>query len=147
MEERNAAITIQTLQRRAEDTEAMTQQAEGILRREGEDWVLHYREDASSGLGDTRTTLRLEKDRATLLREGEVRSRMEFRPGASYTCRYATAYGELPMTIRTLRLEWELDEKGGKVFIIYQIELGGADVGENRLRLTVKTKENNGYDR
>lgn len=147
MEEKSVAITIKTLQRRPEATEAMTQQAQGALRREGEGWALCYREGEDSGLGDTHTVLRLEEGRAILAREGEVTSRMVFQPGEPYVCRYATPYGQLPMTIRTLRLEWEMNGDGGKVFIIYRIQLGGADVGENRLRLTVKTKENNGYDR
>lgn len=146
MEETNVTITIKTLQRREEGTESMTQRSEGILRREGEGWALTYREDQSSGLGDTRTTLCLEEDRATLLREGALRSRMVFRPGTLCACRYATPCGELPMTLHTLALEWELSEAGGSVFLVYRIQLGGADVGENRLRLTVKTKEN-GYDR
>lgn len=146
MEEKSVHITIKTLQRRPEGTESMTQQAEGALRREGSGWLLRYREGEGSGLGDTHTVLHLEEGKATLTREGESSSRMVFQPGQPYTCRYATPYGELPMTVKTLALEWELSEAGGKAFIIYKLQLGGADIGENRLRLTVNTKEN-GYDR
>lgn len=146
MEERSVNITIKTLQRRAEATESMTQRAVGALRREGSGWLLTYREGEDSGLGDTHTVLRLEEGKATLTREGESSSRMVFQPGAPYDCQYATPYGEMSMTVKTLALEWELSEAGGKVFIIYKLQLGGADIGENRLRLTVNTKEN-GYDR
>lgn len=146
MEEKSVTITIKTLQRRPEATESMTQQAQGTLRREGSGWLLTYREGEDSGLGDTHTVLRLEEGEATLTREGETASQMVFQPGEPYICRYATPYGQLSMTVKTLRLEWELSEAGGTVFIIYKIRLGGADIGENRLRLTVNTKEN-GYDR
>lgn len=146
MEEKSVDITIKTLQRRPEAAESMTQRAEGVLCREGEGWLLRYREGEDSGLGDTRTTLRFEEGRAVLEREGESASRMVFQVGEPYACRYATPYGELPMTVKTLRLDWELSGAEGKAFIIYKIQIGGADVGENRLRLTVKTKEN-GYDR
>lgn len=146
MEERSVDITIKTLQRRAEGTESMTQRAVGVLRREGSGWLLTYREGEDSGLGDTSTALRLEEGKATLTREGESTSQMVFQPGEPYACRYTTPYGELSMTVKTLRLEWELGQAGGKVFIIYKLQLGGADMGENRLRLTVNTKEN-GYDR
>lgn len=146
MEERSVNITIKTLQRRPEATESMTQRAVGVLRREGSGWLLTYREGEGSGLGDTHTVLRLEKGKAALTREGESSSRMVFQPGEPYACRYATPYGEMPMTVKTLALEWELNEAGGEVFIIYKLQLGGADIGENRLRLTVNTKEN-GYDR
>lgn len=146
MEEKSVDITIQTLQHRPEATETLRQKAEGTLRREGESWLLRYREGEDSGLGDTVATLRLEEGRAVLERTGETVSRMVFQVGEPYACRYATAYGELSMTVKTLRLEWELSGAGGKVFLIYKLQLAGADIGENRLRLTVKTKEN-GYDR
>lgn len=146
MEEKSVDITIQTLQRRPEATETLRQKASGTLHREGSGWLLRYREGEDSGLGDTVTTLRLEEGRAVLERTGETASRMVFQAGEPYACRYATAYGELSMTVTTLRLDWALDETGGKAFIIYKLQLDEADIGENRLRLTVKTKEN-GYDR
>lgn len=142
MEEKNVDITIRTLQRRPEGDETIESRTAGILRREECGWVLCYREGEDSGLGDTVTTLRLEEGRAVLERAGETASRMVFQVGEPYACRYATAYGELPMTVKTLRLDWALDEAGGKVFLIYKLKLAGADIGENRLRLTVKAKEN-----
>ena len=137
MEERSVIIQLKTLQRRPEGTDAMEEKAEGSLRREEESWLLSYRESTASGLGDTRTSLRLEKDRATLVREGETAAQRVFQVGSPHLCRYATPYGEVPMEIRTLRLDVDLSELGGKVFIIYKLKLGGADVGENRLRLTI----------
>lgn len=146
MEEKSVDITIQTLQRRPDGAETLRQKTEGTLCREREGWALRYREGEDSGLGDTVTTLRLEEDRAVLERAGETTSRMVFQVGEPYVCRYATPCGELSMTVRTLRLDWALDETGGKVFLVYKLQLERGEVGENRLRLTVKTKEN-GYDR
>lgn len=146
MKDKQVDITIRTLQRRSDGAETLRQKAEGTLCREGEGWVLRYQEGEASGLGDTLTNLRLEEGRAVLERAGETASRMVFQVGEPYVCRYATPYGELSMTVKTLRLDWALDETGGKAFIVYKLQLGGAEVGENRLWLTVKTKEN-GYDR
>lgn len=146
MEEKKADITIKTLQRRPEGTETMEERAEGTLRREGEDWLLFYREGMDSGLGDTRATLRLEPGRAILTREGETTSQMVFQVGEPHVCRYATPYGELTMAVETLELDMDFSELGGQVFLIYKLRLGQVGIGENRLRLTVKTKEN-GYDR
>lgn len=146
MEEKNVDIAIQSLQRRSEGDELIREKVAGTLRREGKGWLLCYREGESSGLGDTVTTLRLEEGKATLTRTGETASQMVFRVGQTCACQYATAYGELSMTIAASKLEWELDEAGGKVFLVYKLQLEGAEAGETRLRLTVKTKEN-GYDR
>ena len=146
MEENNVRIAIRSLQTLETGKEAMTQHAEGRLCREGEGWLLTYREGADSGLGRTWTTLRLEGDRAALARTGELTSQMFFQVGRPHTSVYETPYGKLPMTVRTLSLKTDLAEDGGTVFIHYEIQLGEGPAGETRLRLTVKTKENE-YDR
>ncbi len=146
MEEKNVTITIRSLQSRDGEKESMTQRVEGRLSREEENYILTYREGEDSGLGRTRTTLRLEPGRATLTRSGELKAHMVFQEGKPYTSLYETPYGKLSMTIHTRRLEGELKETGGSIYLVYQIQLGGADAGETRLRLTVNTKENS-YDR
>lgn len=146
MEQTNVTILIQSLQTLDTGKETMTQRAEGLLSQTGTGWLLTYREGAGSGLGETQTTLRLDLDRAVLTRTGEVSSQMVFQPGQEHTSLYETAYGKLPMTIRTLALKAGLTRDGGRVSIHYQIELGGAAAGETRLRLTLQKKENS-YDR
>lgn len=146
MAETTVQITIQSLRSLETGKESMTQHAQGLLLREGGDWILTYREGAESGLGSTRTTLRVERSRVTLNRTGELKSHMVFEVGRSHTSLYETSYGRLPMTIRTLKLKTELTEAGGTVLIHYHIELGGGSAGETRLRLTLR-KEENAHDR
>lgn len=141
MEENNVTITIRSLQRLPGESQSVTQHVAGRLTREGEGYLLTYREGEESGLGQTRTILRLEPGWATLTRTGEVSSHMVFQEGKEHTSLYETPYGKLPMTIRTHRLEEKLNEAGGSVYLIYEIRLGGADAGETRLRLTVNAKE------
>lgn len=146
MEETKVSVLIQSHQILDTGRESMIQREQGALARTGTGWRLSYREGEGSGLGQTRTTLLLEKDRATLIRTGEVSSQMVFQPGQPHTSLYETPYGNLPMTIRTLSLRTDLSDRGGTVAIHYQIQLGGGSAGETRLRLTVKAKENS-YDR
>lgn len=142
MEGNKVSVIIRSLQSRDGEKESMTQRVEGHLRREEERYILTYWEGEGSDLGQTRTTLHLESDRAVLTRQGELTAHMVFQEGASHTSLYETPYGKLPMTIHTQRLEGKLSEAGGSVYLVYQIQLGGADAGETRLRLTVNTKEN-----
>lgn len=142
MEENNVTVVIRSLRRLEGESESMTQRVEGRLSREGEDYVLTYREGEDSGLGQTRTTLRLEPGRVTLTRSGEFPSHMVFQEGKPHTSLYQTPYGKLPMTLHTQRLEEDMGRAGGSIYLIYRIQLGGADAGETRLRLTVNTKEN-----
>lgn len=142
MEKNNVTVTIQSLQVLETGREAMTQRSEGRLTREGEGWLLTYREGEDSGLGATRTTLRLEGERVTLTRTGELTSQMLFQVGRPHTSLYETPYGKLPMTVNTLKLKTDLSHDGGRIDLHYQIQLGGGSAGETRLRLTLRTKEN-----
>lgn len=142
MKETAVDITIQSLQRMDGHRETASQRAQGLLRREGDAWVLAYREGQDSGLGNTRTVLRLEGDTLTLTRTGEITARMVFQPGHSHPCSYETPYGSLPMTVRTLECRADLSREGGRVSLHYHMELGGGADQEARLRLTVKAKEN-----
>lgn len=146
MEETTVTVLIQSVHDRDTGRESLTQRAEGTLRQRGTGWLLTWQEGEDSGMGSTRTTFRLEDGKATLTRSGEITSHMVFHPGNPHTSVYETPYGSLPLTLHTLRLEGELTGQGGRIFIHYQMELGGGSAGETRMRLTVKAKEN-GYDR
>lgn len=141
MEENKVSVTIRSLQRGAGESQSTIQHVEGRLREEGEELLLTYWEGEDSGLGKTETTLRMEPGRVTLTRSGEVRAHMVFQEGKPHTSLYETPYGKLPMTIRTQHMEEKLSRAGGSLYLIYQIQLGGANMGETRLRLTVNTKE------
>lgn len=122
-------------------TETMEQRAEGILARTGEGYTLTYREGEDTGLGGTRTTLRLLGDRAELSRTGETSSRMVFCPGSPHRSLYRTPYGPIPMEVTTRRLLSRLTEAGGVVELEYDLTLGSAPAGRTLLRLTVKEKK------
>lgn len=138
MAEHHVRVTIQTLQRRDGERDSMSQRAEGRLTQEGDGWLLTYTTQ-ENGLA-TLTTLRLSGERATLTRSGAIGSQMVFQQGQTHTSLYETPYGKLPLSLHTQRLEWELEQGEGKIFLIYQLSLGGADMGETRLRLTVTKK-------
>ncbi len=142
MQKRNVIISIHSRQCLDGQEDTVVQEAEGLLARAGAGWTLAYREGENSGLGDTKTILRLEPERVTLTRLGELNSRMVFQVGVPHTSPYETPYGAIPLTVRTHRLETALEEEGGTIEIDYQIELGGGAAGVNRLRLQVRKKEN-----
>lgn len=120
-----------------ETTEVVT---EGSLCREGEGYAVSYRESAITGLGDTRTTLRVEGKRAVILRTGDVNSEMIFEPGQRHLTLYETPYGTLSMGIDARSVQTSLGEHGGEVRIEYAVELGCAPAGRIVLELSVREK-------
>ncbi len=141
MPENNVNISIVSRRVLPDGTQERTEQStEGLLRREEGAWVLAWWEGEESGLGDTRSTLRLEGDRAELLRTGQFRSRMVFRVDKPHSTGYQTPYGTLPLTVLAHRVRWTLEETGGMVELTYDMELDGAPAGETALELTVRKR-------
>ena len=122
-------------------TQRVEQTVEGLLARTAEGHTLTYREGEETGLGGTRTTLKLLGDRAELTRTGEVSSAMVFRPGTPHRSLYQTPYGPIPMEVTARKLVSQMEETGGVVELEYDLTLGSGPVGRTLLRLTVKEKE------
>ena len=134
-------IQIESRQTLDGQTQRVEQVAQGILARTGEGYTLTYREGEDTGLGGTRTTLKLLGDRAELTRTGEVSSTVVFRPGTPHRSLYQTPYGPIPMEVTTGWLRSQLEETGGVVELEYDLTLGSGPAGKTFLRLTVKEKE------
>ena len=138
---RRVEIRIESRQTLDGQTETVEQVAQGLLARTGEGYTLTYREGEETGLGGTRTTLKLLGDRAELTRTGEVASTMVFCPGTPHRSLYQTPYGPIPMEVTTRKLVSQMGETGGVVELEYDLALGAGAVGRTLLRLTVKEKE------
>lgn len=138
---RHVEIQVESRQTWDGRTETLEQRAEGVLARTGEGYTLTYREGEDTGLGGTRTTLKLLGDRAELSRTGAVSSTMVFCPGSPHRSLYETAYGPIPMEVTTRRLWSQMEETGGRVELEYDLVLGSGAAGQTLLRLTVKEKK------
>jgi len=124
-----------------EDDETIELVTEGRLTRAGEgEYTLSYQESELTGLEGTLTTFQVERERVTLLREGEVNSQMVFEEGRRHLSMYDTPYGALTIGINTRRLRASLGENGGNIEIEYAIEIDHSLAGQNFFRIDVKEK-------
>ncbi len=137
MEERNVTYTLRSCQRLEGEADELTQTGRGRLAPLPGGWRLWWDEPAGAGMGATRTALTLRAGEAVLTRTGETVSRMDFRPGEKHTSPYRTLYGDLPMTLLTQTLEWEMGEKGGTVRLSYGLSLAGGPMTETEMTVTV----------
>jgi len=134
----DVTYTLQSRQRLEAETTELTQTGKGRLEPIPGGWRLSWDEPPEAGLGKTHTTLTLQPGEATLTRTGETVSRMVFRPGRRHTSPYRTLYGDLPMTLLTHALDWDMGEPGGAVELRYALSLAGQSLGETRLTVTVR---------
>lgn len=122
--EKQVLLSIRSIQQfmaeKPEETQFVT---EGILRKAEEAIEVSYAESELTGLVGTTTTFRIEADRVVLQRSGAVQSKMSFAVGQEDRSLYDMGFGALMITVRTERLQSDLDENGGKLRVCYEINI------------------------
>ena len=108
-----------------------------LAEREG-NFTLTYQESELTGLEGTRTTIQVEGEQVTLLREGGVNSQMVFQEGRRHMSMYNTPYGAIEIGINTRHLMADLHAQGGEIEIDYAIEVDHALAGRNIFQINVK---------
>ena len=112
-----------------------------LAEREG-NFTLTYQESELTGLEGTRTTIQVEGEQVTLLREGGVNSQMVFQEGRRHLSMYNTPYGAMSVGVNTRHLLADLSDKGGDIEIDYAIEIDHAIAGRSVFQ--IKVREANG---
>ena len=110
----------------------------GRLARDGAGYRLSYQESELTGLEGTVTTIQVEPERITMMRVGQVNTQMVFQEGRRHLAMYNTPYGAMAVGINTRNMYAELDEKGGRIEIDYNLEIDHAVAGRNIFRISVK---------
>lgn len=143
MTEEAVTITIRSAQTLDGETETVDLTAQGTLRElspDGEGFLITYREGEPGGVG-TETALRVEVDRITLLRTGEVGCEMVFRPGLRHTCQYRTPYGAFPVEVDTRTALALLGPDRGRIQLEYSLKMAGQDAGVTSFTLVARPME------
>lgn len=107
---------------------------------EGGNYTLRYQESELTGLEGTQTTIQVEGDSVSILREGQVNSQMVFEEGRRHLTMYNTPYGALSIGVNTRKMKVDLDETGGSIEIDYALEVDHAVAGENLFQIYVRTR-------
>jgi uncharacterized beta-barrel protein YwiB (DUF1934 family) len=74
----------------------------------------------------------------TLTREGAVTSQMLFQKGRKNVFLYDTPMGAMTMGVDTHHLRTVTDEHGGKLDIIYSVDVDNVPLGKNVFRIDWK---------
>lgn len=110
-----------------------------LYRKDGADYIT-YEESEISGMENSRTRLKLEKDRVQMKRMGQSSSDMVFCKGQNHALDYRTPYGIFKMEIATDSLEVEIREEivGSTVDISYTLTMVDSDSStENKLKIEI----------
>ena len=113
---------------------------EGILGNRGDGWFVSYKETELTGLQGVTTTFLLEPGAVTLERKGPLNSTMVFKEGQSHQSLYQMEFGALMLTVCARKVAYTLDENGGTVDLVYDIEIEQTAAGTIEYHLDIRAK-------
>ena len=103
---------------------------EGTLEYADGGWNVCYEESELTGLAGVCTTFRVESDKIILSRTGKLNSQMIFQEGLRHNSLYQMEFGALMITVCASRIIAQLDESGGMIDLVYNIEIEQNAAGE-----------------
>lgn len=113
---------------------------EGTLESISGGWRISYEESQLTGMEGVTTTFYIAADQVVLERTGKIQSKMVFKEGQSHESLYKLDFGALLICVCPKRIWAQIDEFGGVVDLIYDIEIEHNTAGEIDYHLVIQTK-------
>lgn len=111
---------------------------EATVKKENDELIIDYKEDAENPEEDIVTRLRLTKEKLIMTKIGIVSSTIEFEVGKKFNTIYSTAYGNFKMVITTKSFDYYINENNtGNIKLKYMIKVGESDLYVNKLSVTI----------
>ena len=80
------------------------------------------------------------EDRVTIIRNGEIQTRLILEKGRRHQCHYRTIMGDLMIGVSAETIKNELTESGGKLHVIYSLDFNNEIVSNNEFYINVEEK-------
>lgn len=97
-----------------------------------------YNETQITGMQDTTTTLKINKDKFCLIRMGSTNTNMNFTTNGKDIALYDTPYGTMELKIFTKNIDINVNDEGGKVMIDYTMSIEGYKPQNTVLEINIK---------
>lgn len=123
-----------------QDPDEIELTTEGTLEWKDGGWNVCYLESALTGLDGVETTFRVEDEKIVLTRTGKLHSEMVFQEGISHDSLYSSEFGALLITVCATQMDTKINENGGTVDLVYNIEIENSQAGYIEYHLDVQAK-------
>lgn len=104
-------------------------------------WEISYEETQLTGMEGVTTTFRVEPGQVTLIRSGNLHSKMVFREGVSDDSLYRMPFGALMLTVTATRVFFDIVPDGGVVDLSYEINIENTEAGVIDYHLDIREKK------
>ena len=105
-------------------------------------YYVSYKESELTGLGNTTTTVKVEKDKVTVIRFGDLETHMIFEEGQKHISYYDMGFGSLTVGVSTRSIDKSFGETGGHMKIDYAMEINNAVAWESALCMDIREAAN-----
>ena len=138
----NVLLSIRGTQRYADQEPEISELVtDGTMEFTGGGWDISYEESAVTGMEGVTTTFRVEPEKVTLTRRGNLNSQMVFQEGVSHDSLYQMEFGALMLTIQASRVVYDLVSDGGSIDLVYHINIENTEAGEIDYHLDIRARE------
>ena len=80
-------------------------------------------------------------DKVTIIRNGGQQTRLILEKGKRHQCHYRTIMGDLMIGVFTDTIKNELNDKGGKLHVSYELDFNNEFISKNEFYIDVKEKD------
>lgn len=139
---KDVIITIKGLQSFEDtDNDSVELVTSGRFYEKNGNYYISYKESELTGLGNTTTTVKVEKNKVTVMRFGDLETHMIFEEGKKHISYYDMGFGALTVGISTKSINKSLSDLGGQMKIDYAMEINNAVAGESALCMDIRAAE------
>lgn len=118
------------------DTETINISADAkFFEKNGKIFIIYEEKQIADGL---KTNLQIEDNKASLIRFGEMGSKMVFEKNETHFGFTDTVAGRYSLEITTKKFENNITKNGGSLYLEYEITLNGEITGYNKFELKIK---------
>lgn len=136
---KDVIITIKGLQSFEDaDSDSVELVTSGRFYEKNGNYYISYKESELTGLGNTTTTVKVEKNKVTVIRFGDLETHMIFEEGKKHISYYDMGFGALTVGISTKSIDKSLSDLGGRMKIDYAMEINNAVAGESALCMDIR---------
>lgn len=119
------------------ETELLT---EGTMEQADGKFILSYEDSDVTGFEGATTTITAENDSVvSIVRTGTANSNLVIETGKKHHCLYGTPYGDITVGVFTHKIENDLSENGGKLYLKYTIDVNSAYMSDNEIYIECTT--------
>lgn len=106
---------------------------------------INYSEfDKNNNNFEVKSTVEInENNMVTLIRDGFQKSKLTLEKGKRHLCSYNTEYGTITLGTFAKKINYELNEDGGYIELLYSLDINTAFLSTNLVIIRIKKGENN----